>query len=109
MRLADRVAVITGAASGIGRACVELFLREGARVAALDRAPADRPAVPNCISLTCDVASYDQVNQAAPVIRQELGAPDIVVNCAGIIAFADTLQTSQADFQRIMNVNVLGW
>jgi len=104
MRLKDRVAVVTGAAGGIGKACVDRFLAEGARVAALDlKAPESSPGI---LSLACDVCERRQVDEAASRIAPKFGAPDILVHSAAISASLNTLDTPEATFHRIMAVNV---
>jgi NAD(P)-dependent dehydrogenase (short-subunit alcohol dehydrogenase family) len=108
MRLAGHIAVITGAASGIGRACVDLFLREGAGVALLDRCHSSLPDAARCVATTVDVASAEEVHGAAEMVRNKLGEPNILVNCAAATAFADTLSTTEADFRSVFDVNVLG-
>ncbi|MGH9633079.1 MAG: SDR family NAD(P)-dependent oxidoreductase, partial [Bryobacteraceae bacterium] len=93
MRLQGHRAVVTGAAGGIGKACAVLFESEGAHVTGLD------------IASGCDVRSRDSVEAAARHIEEP---PDILVNCAAATAFADTLNTTEEDFERIMQVNVWG-
>ena len=108
MPLAGRVAVITGAASGIGRACAELFLREGASVALLDRCSALPPDPAKGVGIICDVVSPQEVRAAALQVQERFGSPDIIVNCAAVAVFADTLSTIPADLRTIFDVNVLG-
>lgn len=74
--VAGRVAVVTGAASGMGRAIAELFSSEGALVAALDRAE----GVPYVV----DVSDREAVTSTIGRVRAELGPIDILVNCAGV-------------------------
>ena len=104
LRLQDRIAVITGAAGGIGGACAAFFADEGARVAALDCAP--QAAAPGVLTLPCDVDSAEDLQRAAARIRGELGDPEIVVHCAAVSEGRDTLSTTLAGFERIMRVNV---
>jgi 3-oxoacyl-[acyl-carrier protein] reductase len=74
-----RVAIVTGAASGIGRATAELLRAEGVAVASLDKTPIDGDG-----SFVVDVASEDSVNSVVAEVRRTFGAIDIVVNAAGI-------------------------
>jgi NAD(P)-dependent dehydrogenase (short-subunit alcohol dehydrogenase family) len=104
LRLQDQVAVITGAAGGIGGACVAHFTGEGARVAALDCAPL--AAAPGVLAITCDVAAPEDLERAVARIRGELGDAEIVVHCAAVSETCDTLSTTRAGFERIMRVNV---
>ena len=80
--LAGRVAVVTGAASGIGRATADLLAEEGARVAALDRAVTPAPA--GGASWTVDLTDTDAVDAVLGEVREQLGPVDILVNNAGV-------------------------
>lgn len=77
-RLAGKIAVVTGAANGIGRGCADLFRREGARVIGIDRAGADRD---------CDLTDEAQVNALFTAIGAEEGRIDILVNAAAFAVF----------------------
>ena len=81
-RITGRVAVVTGAASGIGRATAALLAEEGAKVAALDRAETEPPA--GGIGLTVDLTDKAAVDAALAEVRSELGPIDILVNNAGV-------------------------
>ncbi len=80
--VAGRVAVVTGAASGIGRATAELLAEDGALVAALDRAEPETPAGGR--AWACDVTDGAQVDVVLAEVRDALGPVDILVNCAGV-------------------------
>ena len=87
-----RVAVVTGSASGMGRATAHLLADEGARVAVMDRTPGGAAAVAGEITAVggvagaweVDVTDRDAVETAVESVRAELGAVDILVNNAGI-------------------------
>lgn len=102
--LAGQVAVVTGAASGIGAATVELFVREGARVAALDVAAI--PPAPGVLPLRCDVAEEDQVAAALATVAAGLGPVDVLVNQAGIVPRGPLHALTVAEWDRTMAVNV---
>jgi 2-keto-3-deoxy-L-fuconate dehydrogenase len=106
-RLAGHIAVVTGAAGGIGRACCELFAAEGARVAAVDCRDAEGTA--GWTPVRCDLSSEAEVREAAASIVNGLGEPSIVVHAAGVAVFRDTLSTTGSDFTRTMNANVLSF
>jgi NAD(P)-dependent dehydrogenase (short-subunit alcohol dehydrogenase family) len=112
-RLKDRVAVITGAASGIGRAVAVLFARAGARVALLDVNREDGSALelelgPPARFYACDVSDRRDVRAAFDSVADELGFIDILINNAGISHVGTVETTSEAAFDRIYRVNVKG-
>ncbi len=80
--VAGRVAVVTGAASGIGRATAALLAEDGAAVAALDRVAPPAPA--GGAAWTLDITDGDAVEGALGEVRDRLGPVDILVNCAGV-------------------------
>ncbi len=80
--MAGRVAIVTGAASGIGRATAALLAGDGATVAALDRV---EPTVPeNGAAWTVDLAEAGAAGRVVAEVRDRLGPVDILVNCAGV-------------------------
>jgi NAD(P)-dependent dehydrogenase (short-subunit alcohol dehydrogenase family) len=103
-RLAGRKILITGGASGIGRATASLFRAEGAAVAVLDRAAGDWEG----IFASVDVADAASVQQAVRAAENALGGLDGVVNAAGIFSAAGLADTSAALFSRTLAVNLLG-
>jgi NAD(P)-dependent dehydrogenase (short-subunit alcohol dehydrogenase family) len=111
--LSRKVAAVTGAASGIGRAIAERFARQGAAVAILDvdESAARRAAEaigPSATAIRCDITDAAQVADAFRRIETAQRRLDILVNNAGIVHVGTIEQTSEADFERIMNVNVKG-
>jgi NAD(P)-dependent dehydrogenase (short-subunit alcohol dehydrogenase family) len=114
MRLNDKVAVITGAASGIGRATALLFAREGAAVAVVDLDGDGGQAVVQdivdgggrAILLRCDVSEAGDCQRAVRETVAILGGLDILVNNAGIIRRTDVLRTTEEEWDRVMAVNV---
>jgi 3-oxoacyl-[acyl-carrier protein] reductase len=99
------VAVISGAASGLGRACAERFVAEGWQVAAFDRADTD---VDGALAVAVDVTDAAAVAAAIERVVAELGAPKAVVNAAGVYP-PSTLQTATTElYRRTFDVNVLG-
>ncbi|MCA6124342.1 SDR family oxidoreductase [Bradyrhizobium sp. WSM 1704] len=110
-----KVALVTGAARGIGLATAKRFLAEGWRVALLDiegelqaRAVAalDRPD--DTLALTCDVSDASAVAAAIAAVAGRFGRLDALVNNAGVAVFAPVLETSDEDWSRIMAVNLTG-
>jgi NAD(P)-dependent dehydrogenase (short-subunit alcohol dehydrogenase family) len=114
MRLADKVALITGGASGIGRATALLFAREGAAVSVVDVDQANGQAVVRtivegggrAIFLRCDVTQAQDCQRAVQQTVSELGGLDILFNNAGIIRRATVLDTTEEEWDRVMAVNV---
>ncbi len=104
--LAGQLAVVTGAASGIGAATVRALAARGARVAGIDRQPC---AVPDGgLALAADVSSEADVLAAFAALDADGGVPDILVNCAGIIIERPLTRMTLEEFERIMRVNLRG-
>jgi NAD(P)-dependent dehydrogenase (short-subunit alcohol dehydrogenase family) len=113
MRLKDRTAIVTGAARGIGRACAERLLAEDARVILADIN--DELGAQTAASLGgmahylhCDVGDKAQVDKMVADVTGKHGAIDILINNAGISASGNILEISEADFDRVIRVNLKG-
>jgi NAD(P)-dependent dehydrogenase (short-subunit alcohol dehydrogenase family) len=106
-RLSGRRILVTGAASGIGRSVAALFLRAGARVAALDR---HRPEglSGEALCLEADVTDPDAVERAVAQAADAFGGLDGLVNAAGIANTDWADQVSLADWKRVLEVNLTG-
>jgi 3alpha(or 20beta)-hydroxysteroid dehydrogenase len=100
-RLAGKVAIITGAARGQGAAEAALFAAEGAHVVAGDVLPAD-----GVVAL--DVTSADSWQEVVQTAVDQYGAVDVLVNNAGIHAMAPVQSMSEADFRKVIDVNLIG-
>ncbi len=111
-KLADRVALITGAASGIGRATAMLFAQEGARVAVSDchfnEAQRTAEACPQSRAYSLDITSEADWESVIQAVTVELGPVDIVINCAGISAASPLVDTDREEWRRVMDVNLDG-
>ena len=110
--LSGKVAVVTGAASGIGAAIAETFAARGARVALLDMnldAARSRAAgLTGTVAFGCDVTDAKSVADALGAVQAQLGAPDIVVNSAGIVDLAPAEDLLQGAWDRTIAVNLTG-
>ncbi|MFG6547019.1 SDR family NAD(P)-dependent oxidoreductase [Sulfitobacter sp. 1A10445] len=108
----DTVALITGAARGIGLATAALFHAEGRRVVMLDRdaeeLAAAAAALPRALAITCDVSIPQQVAQAVAEVEQTFGRLDILVNNAGVADFGPLAETDFARWRRVMETNLDG-
>lgn len=111
MRLQNRHLVVTGGASGIGRATVEAFLREGAKVAIFDidvQGMRDLAQPGKCWTLECDVRDEQQVQQATAAAAEAMGGVDGIVNCAGVANGLPFEQTDYASWKAQIETNLNG-
>jgi len=115
-RLLKRIAFITGAGTGIGRACAFAFAREGALVALAARRTSPLTAVAQeiraaggeALALECDVTNRPAVENALLQAEQRFGRIDIIVNNAGAVVVASAENTSDEDWNRILATNLTG-
>ena len=116
MRLQGKVALITGAGRGIGRATALTFAREGAHVALVDR---DAPEVEGVAQeivaaggkaqgYTANIASREEVQKLVQQVKADFGRLDILVNNAGIIRDKQLLKMEEEDFDAVISVNLKG-
>lgn len=106
---AGKVAIVTGAASGIGRATVELLRARGASVVAEDRDPeVNTLARPGIVPLVGDVAEEGAARWAVAAAIEQFGQLDILVNNAGIIINKLVVDMTLDDWDRIFAVNIRG-
>jgi 3alpha(or 20beta)-hydroxysteroid dehydrogenase len=112
-RLENKVAIITGAARGMGAATARLFVAEGARVVLADLLDAEGAALAQQLGASAryrhhDVAHEDSWQQLLRDTLADFGGVDILVNNAGVLLMRGLLETSCADFERVIGVNLLG-
>ena len=99
------VAVVTGGASGIGLATVQLLRERGGRVAILDRT---EPNTQTCdLALTCDITDRQAVDESVSAVARQLGGIDILINNAGVGATGDVTANNDDEWIQVLNVNVV--
>ncbi len=114
--LQGKTAIITGAGRGIGRAIAHAFATEGINIGLIGRTAANLETVAeelaqydvNIAFATADVADHTAVNAAVEQVKNELGAIDILINNAGMGRFGGILDFTPEEFQRIVDVNLMG-
>jgi NAD(P)-dependent dehydrogenase (short-subunit alcohol dehydrogenase family) len=112
----EGVVILTGAASGIGRATAEALAAKARPLALVDiDAPKLAEVVATCrkssarvSGFPCDISDGSLVSRTYAQIRKEYGAPAVLVNCAGVGRFAPFLELAPTEWQRILNINVMG-
>jgi 3-hydroxybutyrate dehydrogenase len=116
MRLKDKVAIVTGAASGIGKGMAALFVREGAKVAIADLSQAAveatarelDPSGNNAIGIAMDVSSEEQVEAGTAKVIETFGRLDILVSNAGIQIVSPVVEFDFADWKRMLAIHLDG-
>jgi 2-keto-3-deoxy-L-fuconate dehydrogenase len=105
-RLQGKLALVTAAGQGIGRAIAEAFVAEGARVIATDLDDTKLAGLKSVKSLKLDVRSTAAVEALAKDIAAELGPLDVLVNCAGFVHHGSVLDCSEQDWDFSFDLNV---
>jgi len=111
MKLEGRVAIVTGAGQGIGRAIAEKLRAEGASVVVADKNPETAEKTATEIGGTAhvtDVSDPDQVSALVAAVIGEFGRIDILVNDAAIVPFVPWEELDFAEWRRVMSVNIDG-
>ena len=113
MKLLNKVAFVTGAGQGMGRAIVRHFAEQGARVVAADiNLDAARQSIEGlgdkALAVSCNVADSDSVATAMAAVHAHFGSLDVLVNNAGIGSIDAFAQTPDEHWQRVIGVNLTG-
>jgi NAD(P)-dependent dehydrogenase (short-subunit alcohol dehydrogenase family) len=113
VKLKDKVAVITGAARGIGKALAERYVKEGAKVAVADMNEPGANAVasalgPNAIGVKLDVTDQASIDAMVSIMVSKFGGIDILVNNVGIFDLAPIVEITRESYRRVYAVNVEG-
>jgi 3-hydroxybutyrate dehydrogenase len=111
MKLAGKVAIVTGAASGLGRAIAEKYLAEGARVAIADVRGAEdaaRALGPAALAVSMDVTDEKQVDAGVARVAKELGGVDVLVSNAGVQHISALVDLKFSDWRRMLAIHLDG-
>lgn len=108
MELQDRVAIITGASSGIGEVIAQFYLEEGAFVYGCGLEVAAHVTHPRFVYQQCDICVPEQAASVVAGCLERFGHVDILVNCAGVTGMGTIDDTSVAEFRRQFEINVFG-
>lgn len=110
--MTDKVALVTGAARGIGLATAKLFIEQGWQVAMVDRDTDELNAAAKQFNearaFSCDVSRSDDVTEMVSEVLASFGRIDAVVNNAGVADFRPLEETTFADWRRVMDTNLDG-
>jgi 2-hydroxycyclohexanecarboxyl-CoA dehydrogenase len=104
--MTERVAAVTGGGRGIGRAIVEALVEQGRRVAVLDLDPGE--PTPQTTPYVCDITDSGVVTETFLAVADELGPVEILVNCAGWDELRPFLDTDEAFWDRVIEINFKG-
>jgi NAD(P)-dependent dehydrogenase (short-subunit alcohol dehydrogenase family) len=105
-----KVAIVTGAASGIGRGIAELFVERGAKVVAVDKNDAVKAMASDDLEpLVADVTVEDSAEKAVATALARFGKLDVLVNNAGYINYKSVVETELDEWEKVMAINATGY
>ena len=110
----NKVVIITGAGSGIGKETAQRMIDNGAKVALWDYNQITLEKIQaklgsNAIAVNVDVSDEQSVKKAADKVREKLGSPSILVNCAGVAGINASIENTEPDeWRRVININLTG-
>ena len=113
MKLADKVAIVTGGASGIGKAIAKRFFDEGARLVVADRDEAAAEALAKSLgagafSVPLEVTKQESIDHLVAVVVERAGGIDVLVNCAAVYALTPVTEVSREQWSTLFSINVDG-
>jgi glucose 1-dehydrogenase len=111
--MSAKIALVSGAAQGIGRACAQALAADGAIVVAADvngdgAAETADSLGAGARSYTCDFSSPEQIDALFTAVERDVGTVSILVNNAGVASPGDFLETTIEDFKRVIDLNLVG-
>ena len=113
--LKDKISIVTGAAKGIGRGIALALAKNGSKVVLSDLDTKENEKAAKeieketgspCIAVTCDVSKKEQVDALVDAAVKKFGKLDILVNNAGIYPFKPFMELTEADWDKVINVNL---
>jgi NAD(P)-dependent dehydrogenase (short-subunit alcohol dehydrogenase family) len=111
-RLATKVAIVTGAASGIGLGIAQHFIKEGAKVVFSDINKSGKEAADaadkKALFIKCDISNVESVKNLVTKILEAFGTIDILINNAGILYQKPISETGDKEWNAVINVNLKG-
>lgn len=105
MRFLEKIAIVTGGSTGIGRATIEKLKEEGAKVYNFDIVEVDDS---KSIFVKCDVSDYTQVKEAVKTVFEKEGKIDLLFANAGVHLFANIEETTIEEFEKVLSINIKG-
>jgi NAD(P)-dependent dehydrogenase (short-subunit alcohol dehydrogenase family) len=113
MKLADKVAIVTWGASGIGKAIVKRFFDEGARLVVADRDETAAEALAKSLgagafSVPLEVTKQESIDHLVAVVAERAGGIDVLVNCAAVYALTPVTEVSRDEWSTLFSINVDG-
>lgn len=116
MRLENKVAIITGGGSGIGRGIAQMFAKEGAKVVVCGRrldvlqetVSLIKQGGAEAVAVQTDVSDYNQVSNLVQTTIAQFGKVDILVNCAGVYLAHDALSASEEEWNKVISIDLKG-
>ncbi len=111
MKLKNKIAIVTGAARGIGLATSERFVAEGAKVIMtdiMDKIGAAEAKRLGATFMHCDVSNSIEVKKAVAAVVHQFGAIDVLMNNAGVSIVGDFLEMTEVDYDKVLDINLKG-